>query len=121
MDADRCRSWKRATVDVMTIGGMSRPCYGVGKVTVSTEEGGSAKISVLVVCGRPLRFDLLLGIDTLKALEGIAVGPSEQIQIGNRRVAKCAAITINEPNHRHLRPSEPSLDFGMEMVGGSLA
>ena len=45
-----------------------------------------------------LGFDLLLGIDAMKALGGIAVGPSGLIQIGDRLVAKCAAITINEPD-----------------------
>ena len=98
VDANRCWSWKRATVDVMTIGSMSRPRCGDGMVNVSTEESGSAKISVLVVRGRPLGFDLLFGIDTIKTLGIIAVGPSGQIQIGNGRVAKCAAITINEPD-----------------------
>ena len=48
-------------MDVMTIGGMSRPCCLDGMVTVSTEEGSSAKISVLVLRGKPLGFDLLLG------------------------------------------------------------
>ena len=42
-------------------------------------------------------FDLL-GIDAIKALGGIAVGPSRQIQIGDGRVAKRTDITINEPD-----------------------
>ena len=46
----------------MTIEGMSHSCCGIEMVTVSTEEGGSAKISVLVLRGRLLGFDLLLGI-----------------------------------------------------------
>ena len=66
-------------------------------VTASTEEG-SAKISTLVVHGRLLGFDLLLGTDVIKTLGGIAVGPLGQIQIGNRQVAKSTAITINEPD-----------------------
>ena len=64
------------TVNMMMIGGMSRPCCGDGMVTVSMEEGSSAKISVVVVRGKPLRFDLLLGIDAIKALEGMVVGPT---------------------------------------------
>ena len=98
MDADCCQSWKRAIVDVTTIGGMACPCCCIGMVTVSTEEGGSAKISVLVVHSRPQRFDLLLGIDAIKVLGGIAVGPLGRIQISDGGVAKCAAITINEPD-----------------------
>ena len=106
IDADRCRSWRRAIVNVMTIGGMSRLCCGDGMVTVSTEEGSSAKISVLVVRGKPLGFDLLLGIDAIKALGGMVVGPTGSVQFGNKEIVKCAAIFINEPdvtvtfNHR---------------------
>ncbi len=54
MYVDWCWSWKRATVDIMTIGGMSRLCCGVGVVTIFLEEGGSAKINVLVVYSKPL-------------------------------------------------------------------
>ena len=55
-------------MNVMKIGGMSRLCCGDGMVTMSTAQGSSAKISVLVVRGKPLGFDLLLGIDAIKAL-----------------------------------------------------
>ena len=79
----------------MTIGGMFRPCCGDGMVTVSTEEGSSAKISELVVRGKPLGFDLLLGIDTIKALGGMVVGPTGSVQVGNKEIVKCAAISIN--------------------------
>ena len=93
-------------VDVMTIGGMSHPCCGDGMVSVSTEEGSSAKISVLVVRGKPLGFDLLLGIDAIKALEGMIVGPTGSVQLSNKEIVKYAAISINETdftetfNHR---------------------
>ena len=63
-------------MNVMTIGSMSHLCCTDRMVTVSTEEGSSAKISVLVVRGKPLGFDLLLGIDTIKALGGMVVGPT---------------------------------------------
>ena len=53
-------------MDVMTIGGMSHSCCDERMVTVSMEEGSSAKISVLVVHGKPQGFDLLLGIDAIK-------------------------------------------------------
>ena len=82
----------------MTIGGMSRPCCGDGMVTVSTEECSSAKISVLVVRAKPQGFDLLLGIDAIKALGGMVVGPTGSVQLGNKEIFKCAAISINEPD-----------------------
>ena len=62
----------RISSDIMTIGGMSHPCCGVGMVVVATKGGNSAKISVLVVRGKPLGYDLLLGIDAIRALECVA-------------------------------------------------
>ena len=95
-------------VNVMTIGGMSRPCCGDGMVTESTEEGSSAKISVLVVRGKQLGFDLLLGIDAIKALGGMVFGPTGSVQLGNKKIVKCAAISINQPDFtRNFQPSEP--------------
>ena len=82
-------------IDVETIGGTSRACCGVGVVPISTEEGNSAKIDVLVVRGKPLGFDLLLGIDAIKALGGIVVGPTGSVQLGDRRTTRYAVISFN--------------------------
>ena len=67
-------------------------------VTIATEGGNSVMISVLGVCGQPLGYDLLLGIDAIRALGGVALWPSGQIRIGSGQVPKCAAITINKPD-----------------------
>ena len=85
-------------MNVMTIGGMSRPCCSDGIVTVSMEEGSSAKISMLVIRGKPLGFNLLLGIDAIKALGDMVVGPTGSVQLGNKEIVKCEAISINEPD-----------------------
>ena len=98
VDADRCWSWTRAAVDVTTIGGMSHLCCSVGMVTVATEGGNSVKISVLVVRGKPLGYDLVLGIDAIRMLGGISVWPSGEIRISGGQIPKCAAITINKPD-----------------------
>ena len=63
-------------MDVKTIEGTSRAYCSIGVVSISTDEGDSAKIDVLVVCGKPLGFDLLLGINMIKTLGGIIVGPT---------------------------------------------
>ena len=67
-------------------------------VTVSTEEGSSAKISILVVHGKPLGFELLLGINAIKELGGMVVGPTGSVQLSNKGIVKCVAISINEPD-----------------------
>ena len=105
IDADRCQSWRRAIVNVMMIGDMSRLCCGDGMVTASTEEGSSAKISVLVLCGKPLRFDLLLRITLEKHWEAWLLDQQDRYN-SDKEIVKCAAISINEPdftatfNHR---------------------
>ena len=96
IDADWCQSWRRVIVDVMTIGGMSCLSCGEWMVNVSMEDGSSAKISLLVVRGKPLGFDLLLGINDIKALGGMVVGPTGSVQLGNKEIVKCVAISINE-------------------------
>ena len=85
-------------MDVETIGGTSHTCCGVGVVSISTDEGNSARIDVLVVHGKPLGFDLLLGVDSIKALGGVVVGPTGSVQLGDRRTIRCAAISIDEPD-----------------------
>ena len=77
---------------------MSRLCCGVGTVTVATEGGDSAKISVLVVRGKPLGYDLFLDIDAIRTLGGVVVWPSGQMRAGGGLVPMCAAITINKPD-----------------------
>ena len=83
---------------IETIGGTSRVCCGVRVVSIFMDEGDSAKIDVLVVCGKPVGFDLLLGIDVIKALGGIVVGPTGSVQLGDGRTTKCAAMTPPKPS-----------------------
>ena len=66
----------------MTIGGKSRARCGVGVVTIFTDESDSTKIDVLVVCGKLPGFELLLGVDAIKALGGIVVESTGSVQIG---------------------------------------
>ena len=77
--ADQCQSRWKAGVDVERIAGTSCVCCGIGVVPISTDEGDSAKVNVLVVCGKPLGFDLLLGIDAIKALSDIVVGSAGSV------------------------------------------
>ena len=81
-------------MDMMTIGGMSHPCSNDGMVTVSTEEGSSAMISMLVVHGKPLGIDL--GINAIKALGDMVVEPMRLVQLSNKEIVKCVALSINE-------------------------
>ena len=72
-------------MDAEMIGGTSCAHCGIRVVSISTNEGDSTKIDVLVVRGKPLGFDLLLGIDAIKASGGIVVGPTGSVQLRDGR------------------------------------
>lgn len=67
------------------IAGTSNVCCGVGVVTISMNKGDSAKVYVLAAHGKLLGFDLLLGIDVIKAL-GVVAEPTGAAQIDNGKV-----------------------------------
>ena len=77
-------------MDVEMIGGTSRACCSVRVVSISTDEGDSAKIDELMVHGKPLGFDLLLGINAIKAWGVIVVGPTGSVQFRDGITTKCA-------------------------------
>lgn len=61
-------------------------------------KGDSVKVYVLVAHGKLLGFDLLLGINVIKALGGVVAEPTGSAQIDNGKVSMCTAISINEPD-----------------------
>ncbi|CAE1163005.1 CYP4B1 [Acanthosepion pharaonis] len=67
VSADRCVTWNSQQIEIRTIDGVSRACCGVGTVSVLTDGGSHAKVDVLVARQRPLGYDLLLGIDAIRA------------------------------------------------------
>lgn len=76
--------------------GMSRACCGVGMVTISTK---AILPRSVVVHGKPLVFNLQLGINAIKPLGAITVGPMGSVKIGDGKVTMCPAISINEPDY----------------------
>ena len=92
LEKSRCGRW-----------GISSTCCSVGVVSMSTDEGNSAKIDVLMVHGKPLAFDLLLG--------GIIVGTTASIQLGNGRITKCAAISTNTTNSTKTNDTTKTADW----------
>ena len=53
--------------------------------------------------GEPLGFDLLVGINAIKALGGVSILKSEEVQFPDKPVSVCAAVpalVIKEPDFR---------------------
>ncbi len=57
-------------------------CSATDAVNVDTGPGTAWENDVLLLHGKPLGYDLLLGINAIKALGGISVGPTGSVQIG---------------------------------------
>ena len=93
--ANRCRDRSRRHVESRTIDGMSHVCWGVGVVSICTVEGNSAEFNWLEVHKKPTGYDLLIGIDVIRALGSIEITSTVEVQLG-RKYESCAAITIEE-------------------------
>lgn len=83
-------------MNVETIGGWMRACCGVGAINICIDNGNSAEINVVVVCDKPVGFDLLAGIDAITALGGINITPSEAIQFCSKETPICSMIYIDQ-------------------------
>lgn len=74
---------------------------GVGSVSFRLENGHAVVIEVLVMVGDLLGFDLLMGIDAIKALGGVSILKSGEVQFPDVPVSVCAAapaLIIEEPD-----------------------
>lgn len=80
---------------VSTLTGATQACCGRGTVRICTATGNTATIDVLVMRGKPLDFDLLLGIDAIKALGGVRITQHGSVEF-EKPWSVCAAIRISE-------------------------
>ncbi|CAE1167129.1 ATPeF0C [Acanthosepion pharaonis] len=76
INADRCMTWSSQQIEIRTIDSVSRACCGVGTVSILTDGENHAKVDVLVASQRPLGYDLLLGINVIRALGGMIITPA---------------------------------------------
>ncbi|CAE1316815.1 unnamed protein product [Acanthosepion pharaonis] len=95
VSADRSVTWSSQQIKIWMINGVSRACCGVGTVSILTNGGNRAKVEVLGARQRPLGYDLLLGIDAIRALGGIIITPAGNVELGKGRKV-CAALCISE-------------------------
>ena len=84
-------------VGIMTNDDASSVCCGVETAIIYTEKGDLAEVNILVVREKPLGYNLLIGIDVIRALGGVKITPAGGVQLG-RGKKSCAAISIEKPN-----------------------
>ncbi|CAE1328869.1 unnamed protein product [Acanthosepion pharaonis] len=119
VSADRCVTWSSQQIEIRTIDGVSRACCGVGTVSILTDGGNHAKVDVLVARQRPLGYDLLLGIDAIRALGGMIITPAVNVELDKGRKV-CAALCISEPDFDVSFNSDERVWTGRRSVLSSL-
>lgn len=80
--ASVCRTWQKLYTSVRTLNGERYVCDGVGTVTVRTSGGGEAPVEVLVTLRKPLNFSFILGMNGIKALQGVMVSANNEVSFG---------------------------------------
>lgn len=86
-----CRHWVRRRSAVETLGGISFTCIGVSGCTIEVDDC-VASLEMMVVPGKPMNFDLIFGINAIRALGGVCIFGGG-IMFGNRGCLRrqCAA------------------------------
>ena len=70
-----------------------RPVVKSG-LSILINGGGHAIVNVLVAHERPIDYDLLIEIDAIQALGGVAITPAGNMKFGGKEV--CAALCVDE-------------------------
>ena len=68
-----CSQWQRQKVDVFTMNGDRVPCCGIGQVCLEASPGRRTWVDVLVMEGRPMGHDMILGMNGISSLGGVTV------------------------------------------------
>ena len=68
-----CPGWNKRQISMRTVSGEDYRCDETGPIRVSCGESASADLDVLVVIKKPLRLDVVLGMDGIEALGGVTL------------------------------------------------
>ena len=86
--------WKQKSAGVLTADGRTWNCQGYGRIKVEVGQVPAVDIEALVVDKQLLGFDLLLGIDSIKELNGVYLTESGEARF--KGLKRCAAISVNK-------------------------
>ena len=93
-----CRPDREQHTTVLTADGKRLASHGVGSVTLEVANRDPLKTDVLIVDSQLLGFDLLLGIDIIKALGGVRIDGRGEAHFSEAGAPLCAAIKLEEPD-----------------------
>ena len=95
-----CETWKKKQAPLLVVGGSSSMCCGESVVQIGIGDGPSVAVRALVVDGDLLGYDLLLGLNAIRQLGGMAMSDTGEVRFPQRERLMCAAITLDEPDFR---------------------
>ena len=72
-------------------------CCGESVVQIGIGNGPSVAVQALVVDWDLLGYDLLLGLNAIRQLGGMAMSDTSKVRFPHRERLMCAAITLDEP------------------------
>ena len=93
-----CQTWMKKKVPLLFVGGSSLMCCGESVVQIGISNGPSVAVRALVVDGDLLGYNLLLGLNVIRQLGGMAMSNTGKVRFPQRERLMCAAITLDEPD-----------------------
>ena len=97
-----CKAWTKGAVDMVTVSGEKWQCEGTDVVRLQLSGGASTDICVCVTTTKPLGFMVILGMNAIRALGGVAVDAQNGVRFGIEESEICAAATtvigVDEPD-----------------------
>ena len=93
-----CQMWERKEVPVLTVGGSSLICCEESVVRIGMSNVLPVAVRTLIVDRELLGYDLLLGLDAITQLGGMAMYGTNEVKFPQHGTPFCAAITLDEPD-----------------------
>ena len=112
-----CQTWERKEVPVLTVGWSLLICCGESMVQIGIGNRPPVAVPTLVVDRELLGYDLLLGLDVITQLGGIAMFGTRKVKFPQHGTLICAAITLDEPNFHAEYDEGKHMDHIMERSG----
>ncbi|KAG0719421.1 hypothetical protein GWK47_050518 [Chionoecetes opilio] len=86
-----CKAWKKGIVSMTTVSGEEWQCEGTGIVRLQLSGGAFTTVRVSVTAVKPLGFESILGMDGIKALDGVTVDARNGVRFSVEKSEFCAA------------------------------
>ena len=93
-----CQTCESKEVTVLTVGGSSWICCGESVVRIGIGNEPPVAVRTLVVDKELLGYDLLLGLDVIRQLGGMAMSGICKVKFPQHETLICAAITLDGPD-----------------------